>query len=151
MCSVIHMLRSTEFHVGVRKWFCFAGFEWIHVYVKIQSEGLAPMLLGSFTYMDHQYIIRGLSEGNRIIMIILRYPLASNVQFYVIVHGVYTTDAPFFVVVLPVYVCRTFFLKFEWHLKCFVYKCNKLFSFKHAQHLLFICSCCRHANKSVFM
>lgn len=42
---------------------------------------------------QYQYIICGLSEGNRIIMIILWYPLASNVQFYVIVHGVYTTDA----------------------------------------------------------
>ena len=56
MRSAIHMLRSTEFHVGVKKCFCFAGFEWIHVYVKVQSEGLAPMLLGSFTYMDYHSI-----------------------------------------------------------------------------------------------
>lgn len=42
---------------------------------------------------QYQYIICGLSEGNRIIRIILWYPLASSVQFYVIVHGVYTTDA----------------------------------------------------------
>ena len=61
MRSVIHMLRSTEFHVGVKKWFGFAGFEWIHVYVKIQSEGLAPMLsemcpMCPFTYMDYHSI-----------------------------------------------------------------------------------------------
>ena len=49
---------------------------------------------------------------------------------------------PMLFFVLSVYVCRTFFLKFEWHLKCFVYKCNKLLSFTHAQHHLFICSCC---------